>query len=212
MELKVKADPVLEEPSVSVPEEPIMASEENEHVFDLESSEGINQINLFGTESEEDQVKEYEFEPTLKADTPDAGNNISDDDSIDFDFPETEETTKEPEEYSFDFAEGFELSEESAEEEDHNLEELDTMAHPPSKKLQLMEARRIREEALAETKNTEQITGMTFKEKWDVPAYERKNVVLQQVPHSSERNISKFNLTDDNQIVGNNRFLHDNVD
>ncbi|UCS93727.1 cell division protein FtsZ [Echinicola marina] len=51
-----------------------------------------------------------------------------------------------------------------------------------------------------------------FKEKLDKPAYLRKNVKLQDVQHSSETNISKFNLNDDNEILGNNRFLHDNVD
>lgn len=51
-----------------------------------------------------------------------------------------------------------------------------------------------------------------FKEKLDTPAYLRKNVKLQDVQHSSESNISKFNLNDDNEILGNNRFLHDNVD
>ncbi|TRX54265.1 cell division protein FtsZ [Fulvivirga sp. M361] len=51
-----------------------------------------------------------------------------------------------------------------------------------------------------------------FKEKLDVPAYLRKDVRLQNVPHSSESHVSKYNLNDDNQILGNNKFLHDNVD
>jgi cell division protein FtsZ len=51
-----------------------------------------------------------------------------------------------------------------------------------------------------------------FKEKLDTPAYMRKNVKLQDIKHSSEPNISKYNLNDDNEILGNNRFLHDNVD
>ncbi|MFN3404725.1 MAG: cell division protein FtsZ [Cytophagaceae bacterium] len=51
-----------------------------------------------------------------------------------------------------------------------------------------------------------------FKEKLEVPAYMRKNVNLQDYPHSSERNISRYNLNDDNEILGNNKFLHDNVD
>jgi cell division protein FtsZ len=46
----------------------------------------------------------------------------------------------------------------------------------------------------------------------EVPAYKRKQIKLKEVPHSSEKNISKFNLNDDNQILGNNKFLHDNVD
>jgi len=51
-----------------------------------------------------------------------------------------------------------------------------------------------------------------YKTKLDVPAYERRKVKFDDVPHSSERNISRFNLNDDNHILGNNRFLHDNVD
>lgn len=51
-----------------------------------------------------------------------------------------------------------------------------------------------------------------FKDKLDVPAYQRKKVTLKEVPHSTEKNISKYNLNDDSQILGNNRFLHDNVD
>lgn len=51
-----------------------------------------------------------------------------------------------------------------------------------------------------------------LKEKMEVPAYLRKNVKLNEPQHSSEQNISKYNLNDDNEILGNNRFLHDNVD
>ncbi|MGF1638936.1 MAG: cell division protein FtsZ [Cyclobacteriaceae bacterium] len=51
-----------------------------------------------------------------------------------------------------------------------------------------------------------------FRDKWDTPAYMRRNVNLQKVPLSSESNISRYNLNDDNQILGNNKFLHDNVD
>ncbi len=51
-----------------------------------------------------------------------------------------------------------------------------------------------------------------YRDRLDTPAYLRKNVRLQDVPHSSEKNISRYNLNDDNQILGNNKFLHDNVD
>lgn len=51
-----------------------------------------------------------------------------------------------------------------------------------------------------------------FKEKLEIPAFMRKNVSLQDVPHSSERNISRLYLNDDNEMLGNNKFLHDNVD
>jgi len=68
-----------------------------------------------------------------------------------------------------------------------------------------------RRERLRMLSNAE-ITSEAMKEKLDVPAYLRRNVSLEKVAHSSERNISRFNLNDDNEILGDNRFLHDNVD
>lgn len=48
------------------------------------------------------------------------------------------------------------------------------------------------------------------------PAYTRKGVKLDEVPHSSESQISKFSLFDEpekkTEIKQNNSFLHDNVD
>ncbi|MBY0433996.1 MAG: cell division protein FtsZ [Cyclobacteriaceae bacterium] len=51
-----------------------------------------------------------------------------------------------------------------------------------------------------------------FNEKWTLPAYLRRGVKMENTPHSSERFISKYNLNDDNNLLGNNKFLHDNVD
>jgi cell division protein FtsZ len=51
-----------------------------------------------------------------------------------------------------------------------------------------------------------------FKNKLEVPAYLRRKVDLPEHPHSSEKKISRFNLNDDNELLGNNKFLHDNVD
>jgi cell division protein FtsZ len=47
------------------------------------------------------------------------------------------------------------------------------------------------------------------------PAYKRKQMALQQVPHSSESQVSRFTLSSDEgitEIRPNNSFLHDNVD
>ncbi|MDH5474072.1 MAG: cell division protein FtsZ [Cyclobacteriaceae bacterium] len=60
--------------------------------------------------------------------------------------------------------------------------------------------------------NKPEVESSDFKHKLDVPAYLRKDVRLQNVPHSSEAHVSKYNLNDENQILGNNKFLHDNVD
>jgi cell division protein FtsZ len=51
-----------------------------------------------------------------------------------------------------------------------------------------------------------------FREKLDTPAYLRRNVKMENAPQSSDKEISRFNLDDENDIMGNNRFLHDNVD
>jgi len=48
------------------------------------------------------------------------------------------------------------------------------------------------------------------------PAYIRRQIKLEDTPHSSENNVSRFTLSDEegkgNSIKGNNSFLHDNVD
>jgi len=58
----------------------------------------------------------------------------------------------------------------------------------------------------------QEMTKEEFNEKWSLPAYLRRGVKMQDVPHSSEPFISKYNLNDDNSLLGNNKFLHDNVD
>jgi cell division protein FtsZ len=48
------------------------------------------------------------------------------------------------------------------------------------------------------------------------PAYKRRNIKLDSVPHSSETNISRYTLSNEeekkSEIKPNNSFLHDNVD
>jgi cell division protein FtsZ len=69
-----------------------------------------------------------------------------------------------------------------------------------------------RKEKLKQARNKGEMTKEEFNEKWSLPAYLRRGVKMQDVPHSSEPFISKYNLNDDNSILGNNKFLHDNVD
>ncbi|RJE74143.1 MULTISPECIES: cell division protein FtsZ [Reichenbachiella] len=96
--------------------------------------------------------------------------------------------------------------------EDEPLEELDGMAHPPSRKIQLMEQSEQRRQKLNGLHDsTEQVDTSSFKEKFDVPAYQRKKIDLKNVPMSSESFVSKYNLNEDQQL-GGNKFLHDNVD
>ncbi len=59
----------------------------------------------------------------------------------------------------------------------------------------------------------QEMTKEEFNEKWTLPAYLRRGVkVDNDVPHSSVPFISRYNLNDDNNLLGNNKFLHDNVD
>ena len=208
--------------------------EERKRIFDLESSRQINQISLFENTrrqppQEEDETPRREFQFDFgsfdqeEKEEPEAFE-------IENDFNDYEEEEQEVSSFNFEFEkpetrsidedeeEDFliELNQKQ-EEEDFQLDELhEGSAIPMSRRVELMEARRQREEELESEQRAQRqaqfMSTESFKEKWDVPAYERKNVKLRDVPHSSERNISKFNLTDDNQILGNNKFLHDNVD
>ncbi|UPL50118.1 cell division protein FtsZ [Hymenobacter sublimis] len=56
------------------------------------------------------------------------------------------------------------------------------------------------------------LTNDAIKDQLETPAYLRRQVKLENVVPSSEENISRFNLSDDNELLGDNRFLHDNVD
>jgi len=81
-----------------------------------------------------------------------------------------------------------------------------------SKRTTLKQQSQERVDKLDGLKQVNNVREEDYKDKWDTPAYIRRNVNLQDVPHSSEKNVSRYNLNDDNQILGNNKFLHDNVD
>lgn len=81
-----------------------------------------------------------------------------------------------------------------------------------AKKNSLLQQAKDRIEKLNGLKHVNHDREEDYKDKWDTPAYVRRNVNLPDVPHSSEKNISRYNLNDDNQILGSNKFLHDNVD
>jgi cell division protein FtsZ len=80
-----------------------------------------------------------------------------------------------------------------------------------SAKQRLQEQAQERKDKLKSARKQE-MTKEEFNEKWALPAYLRRGVKMDNVPHSSEQFISKYNLNDDNSLLGNNKFLHDNVD
>jgi cell division protein FtsZ len=81
-----------------------------------------------------------------------------------------------------------------------------------STKQRLQKQAEERKEKLNKARKSDSMTKEEFNEKWSLPAYLRRGVKMQDVPHSSESHLSKYNLNDDNNILGNNKFLHDNVD
>ncbi len=76
----------------------------------------------------------------------------------------------------------------------------------PAVTMQIDEERRKRLQALSNGLPPEAVS------QYESPAYLRRQVKLEIVEPSSAQNISRFNLSDDNELLGDNRFLHDNVD
>jgi cell division protein FtsZ len=80
-----------------------------------------------------------------------------------------------------------------------------------STKERLQQQAKERQDKLKQARKQE-MTKEEFNDKWSLPAYLRRGIKMQDVPHSSEPFISKYNLNDENNLLGNNKFLHDNVD
>jgi cell division protein FtsZ len=64
------------------------------------------------------------------------------------------------------------------------------------------------------TQRLKKADGLSDAEK--IPAYKRRKIDLDEVPHSSESSVSRFGLFADGNgntdLRGDNSFLHDNVD
>ncbi len=178
-------------------------------LFDLESDK---QIELFD-EKREQPTEDLIFKEEEEEETDDVSYEfgwLKKEIKREVEEEDRQETTEH--EFEFDFTDKFKEEEETNEEVvEEEVEIADVFNQvSPSKKQELASDREKRE-AEFEGKKYEMPTE-EFKERLDVPAYERKKIKLKDAPHSSENNISKFNLTEDNQILGNNKFLHDNVD
>ncbi|MEQ9230106.1 MAG: cell division protein FtsZ, partial [Cyclobacteriaceae bacterium] len=219
---EVSETPIKEEVDFNFNEESI--------VFDLESSDFETDEEIIPISNE--KTKEPFLQPSLfgkveeEEEEEETYNPEFEEKRYSFDFikaeikkeiEEEEQRQKEGMDFDFNIEGDYEMEEiefRHREEEPDMDDEIDELVEGPaipiSRKVQLMEERKRREDALNGQKP--ELNTTDFKEKLDVPAYERKKVALKDVPHSSERHISRFNLTDDNQILGNNKYLHDNVD
>jgi cell division protein FtsZ len=94
---------------------------------------------------------------------------------------------------------------------DQYISEEGMMEHRKTKE-RLEQQAKVRREKLKKGNQGGEMTKEEFKQKWDTPAYMRRGMKMDNVPHSSEPFISRYNLNDDNNLLGNNKFLHDNVD
>ena len=95
------------------------------------------------------------------------------------------------------------------------LEEMNAVKPKPvlPQEEQQARAKERMERIQAYTSKLKSSTGISDLEK--EPAYKRKNIQIDELPHSSEESMSKFTLSGDGESGGlkdNNSFLHDNVD
>lgn len=88
----------------------------------------------------------------------------------------------------------------------------DGLMETRSTRQRLQQQAQERKEKLKQVPKKNEMTKEEFNEKWSLPAYLRRGVKMDNVPHSTENHLSRYNLNDDNNILGNNKFLHDNVD
>ena len=177
--------------------------EEKKRVIDLESN---RQLNLY--------EQEKLANPTNKPEEPKQNSSKG----YAFEQPSKAPKQEEPEGVSYlDLGDEYEFvnanqhpAADSGKFTDEFEEDSDDLLH---KRQALLDKAKERVRRLKSLKNPGSIhNDEDIKDRLDTPAYLRKNVRLKEVPHSSEKNISKYNLNDENQILGNNKFLHDNVD
>lgn len=122
-------------------------------------------------------------------------------------FDDTEEEEGEDSLFNTEEEDEFEDNEMSS---DQVLNEEGMMEYRKTKERLQQQAKDRREKLKAAKKH--EMTKEEFNEKWSLPAYLRRGVKMSNVPHSSEPYISRYNLNDENSLLGNNKFLHDNVD
>lgn len=183
-------------------------------VYDLDSNK---QITLFGNEKEEEKPKSEPInEPSPftfeKKNTQESRPPADEERGYSFGFPSKKKEEPEYAEEENDYADDFTDSLSNDYDIVDKSESQDDIDKKEEQRQEMLRKRSVeRIEKLKNLNGGHTNTPEAYKQ-MEVPAYKRKQVKLRDVPHSSEKNISRFNLNDDNQILGNNKFLHDNVD
>jgi cell division protein FtsZ len=96
----------------------------------------------------------------------------------------------------------------------HNLEgEYHTTTGVHDEKKKVLETEyEIRKRKMDSLKSVHELSNEELQQKRDVPAYLRKNVKLEEVKHANATQLSRVKINEDNELLGGNKFLHDNVD
>lgn len=184
-----------------LPENRMKQKQDERRVYDLEANK---QIDIF---SNDNSVNHRNNEITKKEVEKPTNNNFQEERGYSFTSPVNASDDDGDEGLFSELEDEFEFMDDYADQHINDEGMMDRV----STKDRLQQKAQERMEKLKGL-NKHEMNADEFKEKLDVPAYLRRDVRLQNVPHSSEAHVSKYNLNDDNQILGNNRFLHDNVD
>jgi cell division protein FtsZ len=172
-------------------------------------------VSDFETENVSDE-ENSKSEPFLKS--PKSGENEEEDDesqfTIKFD-PSPSRTIREEQnesEMTSYFKEDKEEEKSSFDDEKKDQIQTNLGKLPNEEQLKKSQERIMRLKALSQKMKSS--SGINELE--SEPAYKRRSIKLEDVPHSSEDNISRFTLSEDDEnktkLRENNSFLHDNVD
>lgn len=197
------------------PELKTRPSDSTKKVIDLESNREIDMRDesSFSPKPLQTDLFEAKKETPNEEPQPEVKNEESDDENelpAGYSFLSKLARKYEIEEYS-PRVESEEESEERNQSLDNDFYEERNKNFLEMKRQRLQEQARQREERLRGS-SSHNMNNDDFKEKLEVPAYQRRQVRLSENSPSSERNISRYNLNDDDEIMGDNKFLHDNVD
>jgi cell division protein FtsZ len=157
----------------------------------------------------ENKVKEPELlEPVLKKDIPPPAKKESEE--LHFEFDLTKSNDKKAPQPKSGEKDEYETEKDSSGPVIHDL--YDSMPEDETEEQQ----RKSRERIMKLKSLSYRIGSSNISEMEKEPAYKRRNVKLDSVPHSSESNVSRFTLGPEeekkSELKQNNSFLHDNVD
>ncbi|MDB3887320.1 cell division protein FtsZ [bacterium] len=235
----IEVEETIEEPTLVVREEvqPTLFEEPTEETNEVVSNEEIQDQVVFTLEDTEEIIENKRENTDVEMDTPEFSEAAPDQDEENFESfvgstseeiieevqdnvveEETPTVTKwdlnqdEIEEPSNEEEEGFRFEVKETEEETPTETPVYTNRIPDEEQLKKSQERIMKIKALGMKMKTP--SGITDLEK--EPAYKRRKINLNSIPHSSENSISRFTLSDDEdgkpRLKDDNSFLHDNVD